>query len=68
MRVFFFYSFLKQTNIFGSFFSNDDDNDEFTLGDAVLFPWKKQKNRLEHAYEVTACALSLQPDIRADCM
>ena len=49
-------------------FSDDDDNDEFTLGDAVLFAWNKQKNRLEHAYAVTAWALSLQPHIRIDCM
>lgn len=48
--------------------SDDDENDEFTLGDAVLFAWKKRKNRLEHAYVVTAWALSLLPDIRADCM
>ncbi len=27
-----------------------------------------QKNRLEHAYAKTAWALSLQPDIQADCM
>ncbi len=46
--------YLKQNNIFGSFLSNDDDNDEFTLGETVLFAWKKQKNRLEHAYAVTA--------------
>ncbi len=26
------------------------------------------KNRLEHAYAVTAWALFLQPDIRTDCM
>ncbi len=40
-------------------FSDDDDNDEFTLGDAVLFAWDKQKNRLEHAYAVTVWALFL---------
>ncbi len=59
---------MKQANIFSPFFSNDDNNDEFTLGDAVLFAWKKQKNRLEHAYAVTAWTLYLLPDIRDDCM
>ncbi len=29
---------------------------------------EKAKNRLEHAYAVTACALSLQPEIQADCI
>ncbi len=28
---------------------------------------EKAKNRLEHAYAVTAWALSLQPEIQADC-
>ncbi len=59
---------IKQANIFGSFFSNNDDNDEFTLGDAVLFTWKKRKNRLEHAYAVSAWALSLLHEVRTDCM
>ncbi len=58
----------KNSNLFYSFFSDDDENNEFTLIDAVLFAWKKRKNRLEHAYAVMAWALSLQPDIRADCM
>ncbi len=49
-------------------FSDDDDNNEFTLGDAVLFAQNKWKNRLEQAYAVTAWALSLQKDIRFDCM
>ncbi len=66
-ECFFFVDFiLKQANIIGSFFGNNYDNDEFTLWDAVLFSSKKQKNRLEHAYAVTAWALSLQPDIWAD--
>ncbi len=68
-RVSIFYFFiLKETNISDSFFSDDDDNDKSTLGDAVLFAWKKWKNRLEHAYAVTVWAFSLQHDIRADCM
>ncbi len=29
---------------------------------------EKAKKRLEHAYAVMAWALSLQPDIQADCM
>ncbi len=61
-EYFFFIYFLKKTNTFYCF-SDDDDNDEFTLA------WKKQKNSLEHAYVVTAWALSLIPDIiGADCM
>ncbi len=65
---FLFIYLMKQANIFGSFFSDDDNNDEFTLGDPVLFAWKKWKNRLERVYVVTVWALSLLPDIRADCM
>ncbi len=38
------------------------------VGDAVLFAWKKWKNRLERAHAVTAWSLSLQPDIQAVCM
>ncbi len=68
MFLFYLLIFVKETNIFDPFFSDDDDNDEFTLGNAVLFAWKKRKNRLQHAYAVTAWALSLLPDIRADCM
>ncbi len=49
-------------------FSDDDNNDEFTLRDAVIFAWNKQKNRLEHVFVVTAWALCLQLDIRIDCM
>ena len=63
-----FINISKETNISEFFFSDNDDNDDFTLGDAVLFAWKKRKNRLEHAYAVTAWALSLLPNIRADCM
>ena len=53
---------------FETIFSDDDDNDEFTLGDAVLFAWEKRKKRLEHAYAVTAWTLSLVPEIRIDCL
>ncbi len=49
-------------------FSNDDDNDNFILGDAVLFAQKKRKNRLEHAYAVMTLAHSFQPEIQSDCM
>ncbi len=35
--------FLKQANIFDDFFSNYDDNDEFTIGDAALFAWTSRK-------------------------
>ena len=69
MRILFLFIIIfKESNIFYSFFSDDDDNDKFTLGDAVLFAWNKRKNRLEHAYAVMAWALSLQLDIRVDCM
>ncbi len=54
---------------FLSFHFSDNDNDNnITLGDAVLFAWNKRENRSEHAYVVTALALSLQLDIRVDCM
>ncbi len=58
--------FLKHTLL--SFLSDDDNNNEFTIGSAVCIAWCKQKNRLKRSYSVTAWALSLQPDIQADCM
>ncbi len=36
-------------------------------GDAVSLAWFKRKERLEHAYTVTAWALSVHPEICADC-
>ncbi len=54
MVSFLYIIIFDESNLFNSFFSDDDDNDKFTLGDAVLFAWKKRKNRLEHAYAVTA--------------
>ncbi len=67
MLVVIFVFAMKNLTFFLSF-SDDDEDDEFTLGDAVCFAWYKRKNRLEHGYAVTAWALSLHPDIRADCM
>ncbi len=67
--LFFIFYFFNESNRFFIFFSDDDDdNNVFTLGDAVLFAWNKWKNRLEHPYAVTVWALSLQLDIRIDCM
>ncbi len=63
---FFYFFFMNLTDF--NCFSDVADNDEFTLGDAVLFAWDKRKKSLEHAYAVTAWALSLQPEIRIDCM
>ncbi len=40
---FLFIYFLKQANIFGSFFSNNENNDEFTLGDTVLVHGKSRR-------------------------
>ncbi len=60
--------FFETCQQFNSHFSDDDNNGEFTLGDAVIFAWKKCENSLEHEYTLTAWALSFQPDIRADCM
>ncbi len=68
MRLTFLLIYFEANQHFCLYFSDDDDNDEFTLGDAVLFVWKKRENRLEHAYVVTVWALSLQPAIQADCM
>ncbi len=68
VRVLRFYNFLKQVNIFYYFFSDVDDNDKFTLRDGILFEWKKQQNMLKHAYAVTTWALSLQPEIQAECI
>ncbi len=45
----------------------NDEDDKFTLGDAVCFAWYNQK-RLEHSYIAVAWDLSLEPDIQADCM
>ncbi len=39
-----------------------------SLLEMCFFFRKKQKNWLEHAYAVTAWALSFQPDIKAYCM
>ncbi len=41
--VSFLLTFLKQANIFNYIFSDDDDNDELNLGDAVLYAWKSVK-------------------------
>ncbi len=65
--VSFFVDFIFETNQYICLcFSDDGNNDEFIFGDGVLFAWKMWKNRLEHAYTVTAWALSLLPDMRAD--
>ncbi len=49
------------------FSSDDEDDNQTTLGDAVFFARFKRKEQLEHAYAVTAWALSLHPEICADC-
>lgn len=49
---------IKVRSLINFLFSDDNDGNKFTLGDAAFFAWCKQKNRLEHTYAVTSWALS----------
>ncbi len=46
---------------------DDDDDVKLTLQSSDCFAWNMQRSILDHAYAVTARALSLQPVIQADC-
>ncbi len=49
------------------FSSNDKVDDDTNLGNAVCFAWFKRNDDLEHACAVMEWALSLNPEICADC-